>query len=459
MATRTLALPRVGGPRGEVLRLALPAVGEQFLNLLVGLVDTFLVGHLAARTTEQLHYGSAQALAAVGLANYVVWMITTLFIAISVGATALIARATGAGDPVAANSTLRQALLLGGLMGLVGLICTYVFADQLMQLFGAPADVHPLGVDFLRISAFTMLPASLLFVGNAVLRGTGDTRTPLLVMLVVNSLNMFVAWLLVNGQWGLPALGVRGSAWGAAIARGSGGVLALVVLARGRGVLKLDRWPRPDWGMLRRLVHVGLPAGGEQIAFQLALVPFARWIAGLGTVAFAAHNTVLTIESISFLPGLGFATAATTLVGQGLGAEDVARARWSGNEAFRQAVVFMAIMGALFVVVPGWFLSLMVTDPQVVRAGALPLRTVGLIQPMLAANFVFSGALRGAGDTRFPLWVKLISPWLVRLPLAFFLIPLLGLPGAWIAMSCDLALQGVLSWLRFRGTGWEKIRV
>jgi putative MATE family efflux protein len=441
------------------LKLALPAVGEQLLNLLVGLVDTFLVGHLAADAARQLGYGSAQALAAVGLANYVVWMMTTLFIATSVGATALVARATGAGDRVEANAALRQGLLLGGLMGLAGLLLMYTFAGPLMRLFGAPPDVYPLGVAFLRIGAFAMLPASLLFIGNAALRGIGDTRTPLLLMLVVNSINMFVAWLLVNGHWGVPALGVQGSAWGATIARGVGGILVLLALARGRGLLKLDRLPRLDWPMLRRLIHVGLPAGGEQLAFQAALIPFARWITGLGTVAFAAHNTVLNIESISFLPGLGFATAATTLVGQGLGAQDPARARWSGNEAFRQSVVFMAVMGALFVIVPSWFLQLMVEDPQVVQAGITPLRTVGIIQPMLAANFVFSGALRGAGDTRFPLWVKLISPWLLRLPLAFALIPLLGLPGAWIAMSCDLALQGALSWRRFRGNRWEHIRV
>lgn len=182
-------------------------------------------------------------------------------------------------------------------------------------------------------------------------------------------------------------------------------------------------------------------------------------ITGLGTVAFAAHNTVITIESISFLPGQGFAIAATTLVGQGLGAQNVKRARWSGNEAFRQAAIFMGLMGLAFVLVPGWFLRLLVSDPAVVAAGITPLRTVGIIQPLLGANFVFSGALRGAGDTRFPLWVKLFSPWLLRLPLAFLLVPYLGLTGAWIAMSLDLALQGVLSWRRFRGNRWEHIRV
>jgi multidrug resistance protein, MATE family len=182
-------------------------------------------------------------------------------------------------------------------------------------------------------------------------------------------------------------------------------------------------------------------------------------VTGLGTVAFAAHNTVLNIESMSFLPGAGFAAAATTLVGQSLGANDVGLARRNAYESFRQAVLFMGIMGVLFVLVPHWFLRLMVNDPAVVAAGVAPLRTVGIIQPLLAASFIFSGALRGAGDTRFPLLIKLVSPWLLRLPLAMLLIPTLGLLGAWIALSSDLVLQGVLAWWRFRGNRWEQIRI
>jgi len=345
------------------------------------------------------------------------------------------------------------------MMGLLALVVISLFAGPILRLLGAPPDVYPLGVAFLRITALSMPLAGLLFIGNAALRGAGDTRTPLLVMFVVNGLNMLIAWVLVNGRWGFPMLGVEGTAYGAAIGRSAGGLLVIAMLIRGRGHLKLDRLPRPNLTMLKRLVRVGLPSGGEQLAFQGALMLFARLVTGLGTVAFAAHNTVLMIESISFLPGLGFAAAATTLVGQGLGAEDAQQARWNGNEAFRQAVIFMAIMGLAFVLVPQWFLRLLVDDPQVIAAGVVPLRTVGLIQPLLAASFVFSGALRGAGDTRFPLWIKLISPWLLRLPLALLLIPWLGLTGAWIALSSDLALQGLLSWWRFRGSRWEHIRL
>jgi multidrug resistance protein, MATE family len=441
--------------------LALPAVGEQFLNMLVGLSDTYLVGHISTTAAAQLGYDSAQGLNGVGLANYVLWIVTTLYMAGGVGSTALIARATGAKNNAEANDVLRQSVLLGLVLGLIGMVIMYATAPLAMQVLNASPRVTPLGVEFLRITAFSMPLAGIMFLCNATLRGAGDTRTPLLVMLLVNGINILVSWLLINGMWGFPPLGVAGAAWGTALSRAIGGIIVLLVVLRGVGILKLDRIPRPDWDIIRRIVRVGLPTGGEQFAFQSALVLFASFITGLGEVAYAAHNVVINAESISFLPGFGFAVAATTLVGQSLGAKDVARARQSGHEAFYQSAIFMGIMGVLFVLIPEFFLGLLTNNRAVVETGALPLRLVGVIQPLLAANFVYAGALRGAGDTMWPLLMKLISPWLVRIPLALLLMNVFGwgLTGAWIAMSADLALQGVLAWWRFRGNRWERIRV
>jgi multidrug resistance protein, MATE family len=459
MATQSLSLPQSGSLRWHVSKLALPAVGEQFLNMLVGLADTYLVGHISLAAAAELGYGPAEGLAGVGLANYMVWLVTTLFMAGAVGSTALIARASGAGDREQSNAALRQSVFLGLVMGCVGMAIMLLFAAQTMRLFGAPEEIVPLGVSFLHITAFSMPLAGIMFMLNASLRGVGDTKTPLLVMLLVNGLNIAVSWLLVNGQFGLPALGVEGAGWGMAIGRVVGGIVVVALLLRGCDALKLDRWPRPEPVMLRRILRIGLPTAGETLAFQSALVLFARFITHLGTVAYAAHNIVITVESISFLPGMGFAVAATTMVGQSLGAENKERARRSGHEAYFQSALFMGIMGVLFILFPGWFLALLVDDPAVVAAGIVPLQMVGIIQPILAANFVYAGALRGAGDTRWPLLIKLISPWLVRLPIAFWLIPILGLNGAWIAMCVDLSFQGVLAWWRFRGNTWERIKV
>lgn len=461
MTTQTLSRPVNSSLRWTVLMLALPAVGEQFLNMLVGLADTYLVGHITPQAAQQLGYGSANGLAAVGLANYVVWITTTIFMAGAIGSTALIARATGAKEYDEANNIVRQSLLLGIVVGLFGFLLMYASAPIAMRLFGANDEIAPLATRYLQISSFGMPLTGVTFLLNAALRGAGDTKTPLLVMLLVNGINILVSWLLVGGQYGLPVLGVDGAAWGSTLGRSIGGIFIMMLILRGRGLLRLDRLPRFHSETMGRIIRVGLPTGVEMFAFQSALIVFSRFVVSLGTIPYAAHNTVITAESISFLPGLGFAVAATTLVGQNLGAKDVQLARRSGHEAYFQSAVFMGIMGLLFILIPEFFLGLLVNNPDVVAAGVVPLQMVGVIQPLLAANFVYAGALRGAGDTVFPLLIKLVSPWLIRVPLAILLISYLGfgLRGAWIAMSVDLAIQGLLAFWRFYGDKWERIKI
>ncbi len=232
--------------RRTVFKLGLPAVGEQLLNLLVGLVDTFLVGHLALNVATDLGYGSAQALAAVGISGYVVWTATTLFIAVAVGATALIARAIGAGRVGEANEALRQSLWLSAIMGTFTMVVILATAPYIVRALGAPADVVPLAISFLRITALTMPLAAMLFVGNAALRGIGDTRTPLLLMLVVNGINILIAWLLVNGHFGFPGIGVDWFGLGRVDRARRRWVYWCVILMRGRGKLRLDRFPWPQ---------------------------------------------------------------------------------------------------------------------------------------------------------------------------------------------------------------------
>jgi putative MATE family efflux protein len=325
---------------------------------------------------------------------------------------------------------------------------------------GAAPDVLPHSVSFLHITALTFTPAALLFIGTAALRGAGDTRTPLYVMLGVNIVNIALSWLLINGNLGAPTLGVAGSAIGAAVARGGGGLVLIALLFRGRSDLKLSLDLRPEWDMLLRVVRIGAPSGGEQLVFQGALLIFVRFVTSLGTAAYAAHNVVLNIESLSFLPGMGYAIAASTLVGQRLGAKQLDEAEASTYEALRQGGLMMTVLGAIMILLPHQLIALFVADPQVADAGAGAMRIAGLLQPFLAINFIMSGGLRGAGDTRWPLYTKLISTWGVRLPLVIILLPLgFGLTGIWIAMCTDFAVQALLAFWQFRRGRWKTLRV
>jgi len=442
---RRLADAAPAALRGElshlryVLDLALPSAGEQLLAMMVGLVDTFLVGHLGA-----------PALAAVGLATQWVMMSNVFFSAVGTGGTALIARMIGACDPDSANRVLRQALLLAVLMGVITTVPGLLLAGPAVALMGAVST--------------SFLLASVTFVGNACLRGAGDTRTPLVIMAIVNVINIVVAWTLINGAFGLPRLGVAGSALGAMAARQAGGILVIAVLLRGRSQSKLAlslRGLHLDWGLVRRILRVGLPTGAEQLIFRFGMMSYARVVSALGTAAYAAHQVAVNAESLSYMPGFGFAVAATTLVGQGLGAKDKRRAERDGFVAFYVAAAIMSLMGVIFFASAGPIIGFFTSDPEVIALGVPPLRLIAIAQPFLASTMVLAGALRGAGETKAPMFVNGGSIWIVRVPLALLFTQVLGwgLTGAWIAMATDLGVRGALMFGLFRRGKWKDAEV
>ena len=437
--------------RRDVLRLALPAMGEQLLSMMVGLVDTFLVGHLGAAP-----------LAAVGLANQWVFLVTSLFGSIAVGSTALIARFVGAREPEQANRVLRQSMLLGAAIGSVVMALGLTFARPAVQLLGAQPDYVQLATSYLVVVSGVFVLSALMFVGNASLRGAGDTRTPFYVMIVVNVLNILVAWTAINGPFGLPKLGVVGSALGAVVGRAVGGILVLAILLKGRAGLKLRLSRlRVDGELMMRILRVGVPSGIEQLFFRTGQMVFTRIIAGLGTFDYAASQVAISGWSLSFMPGFGFSIAATTLVGQALGAGEPDRAERLGYTSVRMGALLMGVAGVAFLLFPAQIVGIFTDDAQVIALGTLPLRLVGFVQPLMAANIIFAGGLRGAGDTRFPMLVTGASIWLFRLPLSVLLAMSLGwgLGGAWAAFALDISLRGVINFLRFRGGKWKGVAV
>jgi multidrug resistance protein, MATE family len=449
VATKGLKRLLGAGDYRRVFALALPAVGEQLLNMTVGLVDTFMVGHIGAN-----------AVAAVGLSNQAVMIVTTFFAAVATGVTALVARHTGAGEPEDANHILHQGYLLGAVMGIAGTVLSIAFAEPMMHLLRAPADVVAPGTAYLRIAAVPFILTSWLFIGNAALRGAGDTRSPMMVMFFVNIVNIVVAYGFIYGVGPLPEMGVAGSAMGAAAGRGVGGLLVLVLLLRGRSGLRLKlAGLLPDLLQIKRIANIGIPAGAEQLLMRFGMTAYVTTVAALGTKAYAAHQLALQGESIAFMPGFGFAIAATTMVGQGLGAGRPDQARADGYLAQRMAMLFMSAMGVIFFIFAAPILDLFINDPEVVQLGVWPLRLVAFSQPALATSMVLSGGLRGAGDTRATMVITSGGLWFVRLPLAMLLTGPLGLLGAWIAMGLDLQLRGTAIFLRFRSGRWAKIKV
>ncbi len=437
----------------QVLSLAWPVVIEQLLGTAVGLVNTYIVGHLGAAP-----------LAAVGLSTQLSSLLMALFSAVGVGSTALVARHIGANQLHVARRVAGQSLLLALAMGLLSTLPCLLLGAPLLELFGGDSTVVALGEPYLVAVGATMPLMAVLFISNAALRGAGDTRTPMLVMGLVNLVNGVVSWSLVRGIGPLPALGVLGAGIGSAASVGVGGLTVAAILLRGRRgtALTVDRQSlRPDPAQAWRLLRIGLPSGAEQLVMRLAQLMLATVVTQMGTAAYAGHQLGIQLLSLAFMPGFALSVATTTLVGQELGRNDPQRATACTMLASWVTLAIMSSLGVLAYVLAEPLLRIFTSDAEVIAEGLDAVRGCALIEPPLAWYYVFAGALRGAGDTRFVLLAQLVAIWLVRLPLAYRLGLSfnLGLGGVWAAMILDMIVRAALLALRFRSGAWQRIRV
>ena len=435
-----------------VLRLAWPVVIQQVALTTVQLVDTFLVGHLGA-----------DALAGVGLASILYWVPISGMMAVGIGATAVVARNVGAGNPERAEVTLRSAQMLALIWGLVMAALYFVAAEPMLRIMGAEPAALDLGVDYMQAAALGIPFYSVLFASNACLQGAGDTRTPMVIMLAVNLINGILSWALINGLGPFPEYGVRGAGlgyFGAAIA---GALLAAYSVFRRDSVVHLSpsKVTSIDPAETRRILKVGLPTGVEQLQFMASFLLYTRIIASLGTTALAAHQVALRIEGLTFQPGFALGVAATTLVGQALGAKRPDLAEKAAAAAGRIAFVFMTAVGVTLMIFGGPITRLFIDDDEVVDIGRKLLLIFGIALPALSISMSLGGALRGAGDTRAVLGIMTIGVWGVRLVPAYFLAIVVGLgvPGAWLAAVMDINTRALLMFLRFRQGRWKRIDV
>jgi len=439
----------------SVLRMAWPVVVQQVAFTMVQLVDTLLVGHLGK-----------DALAGVGLGSIVFWIPQSGIFAVGAGALAVVARNVGAGQRERASVTAAMGLIMVLAWGVLLALVMALAADPLLRVMGAEPAARDAGVTWMRAASIGFPLTAMLWVGNASLQGAGDTRTPMIIMLVVNLVNAIVAYTLINGPGPFPRLEVLGSGLGATSAGVSGAVLVLLALAVGRGGLQLEPVAalRPDTGEMKRILNVGLPVGLEQLQFNLAFMVYTRIIASLGSAALAAHRVTLSVEGLAFNPGFALGVAAAALVGQSLGADRPDLAERSAKAALVWAAVIMTSMGVVLMIFGEPITSLFVGGEdadEVVDIGRQLLFVFAFAMPAMALSLTLAGGLRGAGDTRAVLAIGVFGIWVVRLLPAYLLAIVLGFdaPGAWLAAVLDINSRGVLTWLRFRQGKWKAIKV
>jgi putative MATE family efflux protein len=451
-------LPSVGR---RVLALAWPVLLQQLLILSVQLSDRYLAGNYL----EEISYQAAQT-----NAQYLTWFLTSFTVLISVGSTALVARLVGAGDRASANRVTDQSILLATVFGLAIGVIGLLGAPSLVRLLQLHGDAADAAVAYLFPLFFLYVFQMVESAGIACLIGAGDTRTGMYVLGGIALINLPLAWAL------MPVLGFAGIAWGTAISRALGAVVVMTVLAKGRAGLRwTPRYMWPDWRLIWRILRVSVPAGADSLSVAAGHLWFLSIVNGLGEVASGAHGIAIGWEALGYMSGYAFGTAAMALVGQYLGAKRPDLAAQSVWTAFRMALLYMCLMGVVFfTLAPQMFELFCTSDKQaVIDVGVPVLRLVAFAMPAVACCFIFTFALRGAGDTRVPVLFTWIGFLCVRIPLAYFLaderVDLgalgtlpganLGLFGAWLAMFADLFVRGGFFLYRFAGGRWKQMKV
>jgi len=434
-----------------VWELAWPTIVSFATQTAVRWADFAMVGSLGT-----------DALAAVGLGGQVYWLVQSVGTLVPTGLVAVLARAIGAGDNDLADATLRQGLLLAMAIGLATTIALLPFCDFAIAIYGVEPAVVAHGSAYVFWLLWGTVPMATSMVFGTALRAAGDARSPLYIGVAVNVVNLGLNWLLIYGNLGFPALGVAGAAMASSLAMALQIVVFWWFWQRGRFILRRGTGSfRPDFSLMRRISIVGYPAAFEGVAFQVGLLAFQRIMSIYGTAAIAAYNVGAQILSLSFLPGIGFATAAGTLIGQHLGSGDPDAAERSGWRAMTGAIVSMSVIGGAVLWMREPLARSFTDDPEVVRLTIAFTWIVTVVQPMMAVEFAIGGALRGAGDTLFPLIVIFVGLF------GFRLIPAMSMATwwdvtvevIWCALIADWTVKAGMLLVRYRRGKWKELEV
>ncbi|MGA7871230.1 MAG: MATE family efflux transporter [Candidatus Binatus sp.] len=445
-----MTLPPIEQIRFEVWALAWPVILSFGLDSILGLASMLMVGRLGA-----------DAVGAVGLATQILGAVRAGIAAVGTGTVALVARYIGANDRDSAEHVLKQSVVFGVLVSTVIAIPVIMFAHPLMGLFQVRGEMADMGARYLQVVMLSEPFQGIFLMCAAALRGAGDTRTPLWIGGIIDVLAIFLNYVLIFGKLGCPALGVDGSAVATLLAIAFGGVLFFYALSIEGMVLNL-RWQRlwPDFGLGRRILSVGNPAAIEQLLIQFGFVAYVGFVARYGAKEIAAYFIGVRILSLSFLPGFGFSAASATLVGQGLGARDPKFSRKAGWESTGMAIVLMTALGVVFIVFAHWIAALFIDDKQVIEYTVQFMYALAAAQPLMAIDWTITGALRGAGDSQFPLYGSLAGFYGMRLFLTILIWYHSGsIIYIWWSLLADYVVRSMVKVWRFQTGHWETIEV
>jgi multidrug resistance protein, MATE family len=433
-----------------LLRIGLPIMGGMVSMVLLGLIDTAMVGRL----------GNA-ALGAVGLSSFAAFIYLGLFAGFSIAVQALVSRRAGEGRSTECAAPLHAALIPIALAAPVLSGALYVLVPYLMPLINNDPEVVAISIDYIRWLMLQGVFVGFIAANTGFWNGIGESRIYIPSMVAMHVANVFLNYVFIFGNLGAPEMGAEGAGFATFLASIFGAALYLRLglrYGRGYGYFRL----RSAGNETRRVLRLAVPAGLQQLLDVLALTVTYSIVGLVGTAELAVYSVLINFINVVGLPAWGLGTAGATLVGQALGRKDVGDAdRWAWD-TIRVGMVAMAVIGLPFWLTPEWLLAIWIQDPETLAIAVWPTRILGIMIAINGVGYMLATLLNGAGDVKKVTWVNLVTQWLILVPGAWLMGPVLGfgLLGVWAIHQFLFRLGHVFifGWFWRRG-GWARIRI
>ena len=426
----------------STFQLAYPVIIGQLGIIMMGVVDSLMVGKLGAAP-----------LAAASLGNSLAFIILIIGIGVSLAVTPLVAIAVGSNKFEDCGVYFRQSLLVNSVLSIIIAFAIYFGAD-LIHYFNQPLEVQYQAKYFMRIIGFSAIPLMIFQTYKQFIEGLSVMRPAMIIVLLANLINVFGNWVLVFGNLGLPALGLNGSGWATFASRVFMALALMGFVMNNKFFKKYDvsfHFKSINWSVIKKILSLGLPSG-IQYFFEVGAFSFAVIMVGwLGTKQLAAHQIAINLASISFMAVLGISVAGSIRVGNAVGMKDISETRRAGFTASLLGASIMFVAGIIFILFRNFLPTLYVTDEVVISYASSLLIIAALFQLSDGTQAVGIGILRGLTDVKFPTAITFIAYWIVGLPVGYLLgfTYELGVQGIWIGLLLGLTTSAILLTLRF----------
>ena len=428
----------------EILYLAIPAVGEMTLYMMIWIFDTMMIGK----------YGGQLAVSSVGLSTEIIYSFFNIIIAvgISTALTSLVSRAIGSKDYKKAEIIANAGIKIAVVLAFIFFSLLFFVPDKILNLAGATKEMLPSATRYAKISSFSFFLLTLSSTTNGVFRGVKDTKTSLYVAGSINIVNLFLDYVLIFGNLGFPEWGITG----AAVATVAGNFIGILLqwsrlkklpfkISLFSYVSKKDIW---------EIIRFAVPSGLQEANFSLSRLLGLTFILSLGTTAFAANQIGVAIEAISTMPGWGVAIACTALVGHSIGENNQNKSQEYTLYSTIIASIFMGVLAVFFFFVPKTLVSFFINKQEinVIRIGAICLQVAAFEQIPIAIVTVLGSYFKGIGNPKTPFYVSFFTNWFLRLPIAFYLISILRLPVYiyWVITTFQWSLESIILYYLYR---------